>query len=528
MAGDPDTPRPSVILVADRTLSADYKVLFEGIFATMQTTQAPGLIMRTLLSPRVRTDAAGRAATAPLGIRRVESSLVDAGVVGPDEVVCTTPEALERLLGPWAKVVAVSSSDPLGRGMSNTTTQHFCRGELYTRTWTDRMMLRLRSAKDEFGFRVVAGGGGAWQWAQNPDDADRHGIDCVFDGYFEDKGPGLFVDLLAGEPAPAHVREAGCAAGNVRPIRAPSTMGVVEISRGCGKGCRFCSSAAKSMQHLPVDTIIADLETNVAGGVTAVASGSEDFFRYGATGATVNFPALRELLLAMRKVRGLSFMQIDHGNVSSVMQFDDEQLREIRELLTWEKHTDYLWVNMGIESASGRLVHANAPGKIAPFDPDDWGEIVREAIAKMTRTGFFPVLSVILGLPGETADDVRATLDLVNDVADKPCVIFPIFHEPVDPAARDRGEAFSVASMHADHLALFSACYEINFRRVPLLVRDNQAAGGVSWFKRTLLQVLGKTEIVTWRRRFKKLSRTVSPAPAGRLVQVSEVATYGT
>jgi len=79
-----------------------------------------------------------------------------------------------------------------------------------------------------------------------------------------------------------------------------------------------------------------------------------------------------------------------------------------------------------------------------------------------------------------------------TDAADKPCIIFPIFHEPVDPAARDRGEAFSVASMHADHLALLSACYEINFRRVPLLVRDNQAAGGVSWFKRLLRQVLGR------------------------------------
>ncbi len=501
--------RPAVVLVADRTLSAGYKALFEGIFATMQTTKVPEVVMRRFVSPPAKTDCAGRAMTAPLGLRRVEASLVRQLGLSADDVVCTTPEKLSSLLGPWVKVVAFSSSDPLGNGMSNTTTTKFWSGTLYTQYFTRQLLEQLLEAKRKYDFKVVGGGAGAWQWTLYEDETAKACLDCIYEGYFEDQGPALFEAILNGRSFDRHVVATKTAAAGICPMRDASMLGIIEISRGCGRGCRFCSMSRKKMEHLPVDLILADLETNVAGGVRSVVSGSEDFFRYGADGLRPNFDKLHELLTAMRTVKGLSFLQVDHANVTSIAQLNDGQLQEIRRLLDWQSHSKYLWVNMGVESANGQLVAANCSGKTSPYRPDEWQQLVYETAERMTRNGFFGVYSLVLGLPGETPDDVAETMKLVRYLARQNAVVFPVFYEPYEAEDVRLGNRFTLETMRADHLELYRACYEINFRNVPRLFWDNQRCAGVPWAKRAILRVLGKGEIFQWRRAFNRVQRQI-------------------
>lgn len=509
------TLKPAVVLVADRTLSARYRILFEGMFATMQTTQTPPWLMRHFLAPPVATDELGRAAIAPLGLRRLEATL--GRTLGGDQVVVTTPERLPDLLGPWVKVVGVSSSDPLGRGMSNTTTQSFSKGQLYTRYWLDRMMEFIRDRKSRLGFKVIGGGGGAWQWRQDAAEARRQGLDAVFCGYFESRGPAVIDALMNNQPTPFRIDADGAAVAAIEPIVAGSLMGGIELSRGCGKGCGFCAMAHQRMEHLPPDLILRDVQRNLACGIDCVASGSEDFFRYGGTGGQPNFHALRDLLEQMRQLSGLSMMQIDHANISTVLQMPDEQLIELRRLMQWSRPMKHLWVNMGVESASGRLVQANGPGKIAPYRPEDWPEMALEAGHRMKRCGYFPVFSLVLGLPGETPDDVAATQRLAERLGEMGSVIFPVFHEPLLEASRREGLQFTCAKMRMDHLRLYTTCYEINFKHVPPLIWDNQRAGGVGWARRCTLQALGRGEMFLWRRNFRRLrKRLANAAPARR------------
>jgi radical SAM superfamily enzyme YgiQ (UPF0313 family) len=480
-----------IVLTADRTLMAGYRLLFDGMLAASQTTTAPAPLLHALMIPPVPVRD-GHAVLAPLGLRRVEAALLASGMTA-EEVAVVDEAHLADAIGPRTRIVAISAGEPCGRGMNSSTMTAVAGGAIYPQTAFRHLLSRVRKCLAAApSARVVVGGPGAWQLVSS---AAPDGIDHVITGYCEGNVAALVQTILAGEALPRILTGDSVPTASIPRIRGGSTMGVVEISRGCGVGCAFCTLARTPMQHLPVDTILADIRTNVAAGMPDVAALSEDLFRYGARNFHVNPPALLDLLRRMRAAPGVRLIQIDHANIASVAEYADTELRAVHDLLVGDNRHDFLWVNLGVETASGPLLQrAGAGGKLGGIATEDWGEASAEQVRRLCRAGFFPLVSLMLGLPGETEDDVQRTLAWVQALREERIAVFPVLYAPLS------GEpTITRDTMTPAHWALIRTSYDFNFRWVPQLFWDNQTAIGVPWSQRAVLQAFGFAQTLLWR-----------------------------
>ena len=484
-----------IVLTADRTLMADYRLLFDGMLASSQTSAIPPFVTSDLLMPWRHTSGI-RAVTAPLGLRRIESALINGGF-SPDDVVLVDERHLKDVVGPNTRIIAVTSGEPAGHGMNSSTMTEIAGGKIFPQVMFNNLMNKVRqqiktSAPNA---KVIMGGPGAWQLVENSDDMRRLGIDHVVAGYAEGNAADVFHAVLNGDKLPEIIQGAPVTADAILAIRGASSMGVVEISRGCGLGCSFCTISRVPMLHLPVSTIVSDVKTNVASGLTSIAVLSEDFFRYGADGVNVNPDAVISMLQSLREIKGLRLIQIDHANISSIAQYSDDRLHTIFKLLVGDTGCKYPWVNIGVETMSGELLKASGGGaKMGRKTPvDDWQAFADEQLRRLCKIGFLPMASLVIGLSDESDDDIEQTLKWVQSMSNERITIFPVLYAPIDGGKRTQ-----VGDLTRMHWKLIKACYKLNFKWIPKMYWDNQMAAGVPIGKAMLLQVLGNGQVLQW------------------------------
>ena len=110
-------------------------------------------------------------------------------------------------------------------------------------------------------------------------------MDHIYLGEGESDFPEICRKIIAGESVPAgHPGRSGFGRGTFLSIAGATIGGIVEIGRGCWRGCAFCSPAMRTLRHRPLEKILEDVRVNLASGQKDIILHSEDFFSYGYRG----------------------------------------------------------------------------------------------------------------------------------------------------------------------------------------------------------------------------------------------------
>ncbi|MCV4566450.1 hypothetical protein OFB72_28235, partial [Escherichia coli] len=71
---------------------------------------------------------------------------------------------------------------------------------------------------------------------------------------------------------------------------------------------------------------------------------------------------------------------------------------------------------IGLETGSVRMAKKIMPGKAVPFSIDHWPSVVLEGLRVLNENNWFPAMTLIVGNPDETDEDIMETLDLVYEM----------------------------------------------------------------------------------------------------------------
>ncbi len=450
-----------IVLTADRTLMSSYNgSMFIGFAACFPRVLPKWLYTRLFCPSQPRRE--GRAVYAPAGLRKIEASLIASGIPYEDIAICH-PDRLATMVDSDTKVVGVTSSDPMGVGPASSTFSSLLDKESYTRFFFRRLMEDL-SAKAT-NAKIVVGGPGAWQLSS--DELRRHlGIHCLVEGEGELIAPQLFRDALEGKALPSYVAGGPVPVDQIPLIRAPTVNGTVEISRGCGRGCEFCNPNMRTVRHIPLDRILDEVRTNLAAR-DKITLHAEDVLRYMAKGMSPNREAVAELFENVLKQTGN--VGVSHIALSSALA-EPAVVDDISMITGVADGRRHMYAQTGIETGSPELVSKHMKGKAKPFAPAKWPEVVRESFKLLADNNWVPCGTLVMGMPGERAEDVAMTLDLVRDLRQHKSLIVPLFFVPLGELKDD--EFFKPDAMLPEHWMLLAECIEHDFHWVPVMMDE--------------------------------------------------------
>lgn len=458
-----------IVLTASATEMSDFhKSSFFAFMGGFSKGPIPLWFPRKWLYPPVENNHGSTVKYAPYGLRKVEAVLLENGFDESD-VAVVHPFDLEAFIGPNTRVVGISAMDPLGMGYVSKTYSSLIGGGEPMNSIEFRNLMRHGSLwKHEP--KIIVGGAGAWQ-LEYKNVMKSYGIDCVVIGESEMVVAELFAKAVKGENLPQVVRiKTSPADEEIPTIKNASIHGCVEISRGCGRNCQFCTPTMQKRRNFPLDKIMKEVEVNVAEGAEMITLSTEDVFLYGAknNGFIPNKEAVLKLLRKISSHPGVKAIQPSHMSLAPVL-CDPIMVREVSEILIEHNCYGYrgkpiVTGETGIETGSARLIRKYMVGKPLPFKPEEWSELVCQALGILNDNDWYPLATLIIGLPDETENDVIETLELVDDLSRYKAFFVPLLFVPLESCRLSNQRGAELDSLSKARWELLTKCWRYNVR----------------------------------------------------------------
>jgi len=450
-------PCKRIVLTSDSTMMSSYHggVLL-GFAAIMPASVMPDWIFQWLFCPPAPAREDGSAVIAPCGMRKVEAALLDAGFER-DEVIVAHPGHLEEAIGPKTEVVGITHDDPMGKIAVREVEEMINRGAPHNRS--KFLSLINHPLIKKYGPKIVVGGNGAWELL-----GEDLGVDHIYLGEGESDFPDLCRKISLGEEVPEVIHGSAVPGEKIPVNRGATIAGIVEIGRGCWRGCAFCSPTMRSVRHRPVENILKDAKVNLENGQMDILLHSEDVFTYGSKGMK---PDADKVLGLVKKVKDLGPRTIDVSHLSLGTVYQNQKLlKDVSEAVGIGSDQKYMSAWIGIETGSCRVLEMHMPRKALPEKAQNWERVVQDCYALFADQSWLPVASLVRGLPGETAEDVMKTIELVESLKSYTGLMLPLFFTPMALTKLGDIKGFDKDRALPEHWELVGLCLEYNLRHL--------------------------------------------------------------
>jgi len=200
----------------------------------------------------------------------------------------------------------------------------------------------------------------------------------------------------------------------------------LKIAEGCDNACAFCIIPALRgpQRSRPVDDVVTEAEALAAQGVVELSLVAQDLTAYGQ-----DLPGkvrLVNLLPALCRAEGIRWIRLHYAYPRD---FPDALIDVIAGEPKIAKYLD-----MPLQHASDRLLRSMRRGKPSRF--------LRDLLARIRAgvPGIALRTALIVGLPGESADDFEELLDFVREQRFERLGVFEYSREEGTPAAEMAGQ----------------------------------------------------------------------------------------